>query len=108
MTTEKTDPPVDPPTGGSITMKDIRSAITDIVKELIPGQTPGTDAPKSEGTPVDIKSHVDAAIAAIKRREERDAKDKSIDEQLAELHGKTAERAPVERSRKHKFMGWGD
>jgi hypothetical protein len=114
MATDKTTtPPTDPKpdetsSGGPITMKDIRSAISEIVTGLIPTSEPKKETGESETPPVNIKEQVDAAIAVIKRREAREEKERSIDMQLSELREKTAEKAPLDRPRRHRFMGWGD
>lgn len=56
----------------------------------------------------DVTERVQAELAKIRDKEARDAKEAERDATLAELVTKTAEKAPVERRRVHKFMGWGE
>jgi hypothetical protein len=103
---------------GPITMGTIRSLITEVVTEATRGLTgsredkstkdepsrPGGAAGRTQG----VQEAVQAEIEKIKAREAAAERDKTIDEQLAALADKTAEKPPVERSRRHKLMGWGE
>lgn len=108
----------------SFTMKDLRQLVTDTVTEAVKGITSTGDATKGktddgqDGTPPRTETRVDRSstvaeavqreIQKIQQKEAREAKDKSIDEQLLKLAEATKEKPPVERRRVHKIMGWGE
>lgn len=89
--------------------KFIDERITEIVKS---GSSPRKEEPKETETKQDgvasIQEQVQAALAGIRDKEAREARERSIDEQLASLTEKTKEKPPVEQRRVHKIMGWGD
>jgi hypothetical protein len=55
-----------------------------------------------------VAALVQAEIEKIKAKETQDKRDQTIDEQLKTLTEKTTEKAPVERGKLHRFMGWGE
>lgn len=101
-----------------ITMADIRKMVTDTVTEVTKSLTPaaGKEGESEEtarpGTRAErganVAAQVQAEIDRIKAKEAQEARDKTIDEQLASLTEKTTEKAPVERGKMHRFMGWGE
>jgi hypothetical protein len=96
-----------------LTMGDIRKFVTDTVGELVKSGKevdPAKDKDTEDRTPRggDIKSEVERELAKIKSREERNKRDTELDTKIKELTEKTAEKPPVERSKVHRFMGWGD
>lgn len=108
------------PAKTGITMADIRKLVTDTVAEVTKGITTTpkegegkeTDDTARPGTRADrgasVASQVEAEIAKIKAKEAQEARDKGIDDQLAKLSEATAEKTPVERSKVHRFMKWGE
>lgn len=56
----------------------------------------------------DVAAKVQEELAKIRDKEARDTKERERDETLKSLVEKTAEKAPVERRRVHKLMGWGE
>ena len=112
---EKTDDKVP---DGPITMGTIRELVADTVKAAVSGLTSiGSDTTKpdtknsdsdTKGSGLDIAGQVQRELDKLKAREAQDAREKSIDEKLAELSEKTKEKPPVERRRVHNFMGWGE
>lgn len=86
----------------------IKEMVTDAVAALTPKKDTDTASSKPSDAPTDVAGQVQAELARLKRREERDARDKKIDDQLAELQGKTADKPPMERRKVHGFMGWGE
>jgi hypothetical protein len=99
----------------TLTLGDLRKFIQDeiggLVKSGKAGRSSEDDAHdegdgknKSKG----IADEVAREIERIKSKEAKDHRDKTIDEKLKELGEKTAEKAPVERRKVHRFMGWGE
>lgn len=109
---------------GGITMADIRKIVQDTVQEVtkdIGGakdkakdteETAHDGAEKHTQSRLDRSSAMEEAVRSeidrIKRKEAREARDKTIDEELAKLSEATKEKPPVERRRVHKIMGWGE
>lgn len=100
---------VEPTTAGTI-----RGFITEEIKRLLPtvgkSDAPSTkDAGKDESTAgsPSVQQQVQAALQALQRKEERELRDKEVDDFLAEAR-KEKEKPPVERRRIEKFMGWGE
>jgi hypothetical protein len=110
-------PPQDPPTppadpnqpsnvGGLRAL--VREVVAEIVPDVLKGQsTKDPVAPPATDQPADIKAEVQKALGIIKAKEQREARDKQIDELLAG-YKKPADTQPVERSKIHKIMGWGE
>jgi hypothetical protein len=110
----------DKPVG--ITMADIRKVILETVADATKGltgskdDTSTDDSKRDSGNPLGsrtdratgVQDLVKAEIEKIKAKEAAEARDKTIDEQLAALADKTKEQPPVERSKRHRFMGWGE
>jgi hypothetical protein len=71
-----------------------------------PTDTPKTTEKKEET--IDLDSQVQAAINRLKEDEERKTKETERDATIKALVEKTKEKAPVERRRVHKIMGWGE
>lgn len=86
----------------------IRDEIGGVADKLFPKDVgkKENDRPASDG---DIKTQVETALAALKLREKRQARDDEVDKLLEERKKPpTEEKAPIERGRFHKFMGWGE
>lgn len=116
---EKTDPKppetTPPPEGGPLKMADIRKLVQDTVKEVVGTISGGEKPPAGDPPPTDdkpvgggLRAQVEKEIQRIRDKETQETRDKTIDQQLADLAEKTKEKAPVERSRRHKIMRWGD
>jgi hypothetical protein len=112
-----TEPKGEGAPAGGIKMGDLRKMIQDTVTDVMKGVTvptkgEDTDTPKGGGTQADratsIASAVQAEIEKIRAKEKEDDDKKTIQDKLNELSAATAEKPPVERSRVHKFMGWGE
>jgi len=102
-------------TSSALTVGELRKMIKDSVQEFAGALTGGGDAkddkkPVAEGSPTGggIAAEVARQVAKIREREAREQRDKDVDERLEKLSSTVVEKAPVERSRVHKFMGWGE
>lgn len=102
---------------GKITLGDIRKLVTDTIAEAMKGvsTTEGDAQGKAQEhtlSRMDRSSTIQAAVQAeidkIKAKETEEAEKKTVQDQLAKLAEVTAEKPPVERSRTHRFMGWGE
>lgn len=102
---------------GALKVGDIRKMISDMVTEAVKAGT-STEGKAHEGaqqhteTRLDRSSSIQAAVQAeidkIKGKEAAEQKDADLQKTLTELQEKTKEKAPVERRRVHKLMGWGE
>lgn len=103
----------------ALTMGDLKKFVEDTVGSLIKsGKDVRDDAhdKASEHTAnkldrsSNIQEQVQAELAKIKEKEDRDKKESERDTLLSELQEKLKgqEKAPVERRRVHKIMGWGE
>lgn len=113
---EETNPPTNDDKGGVLSVGELRKFITETVQSVVGSVGKAHDdaqgaAQEHTQTSLDrkgaIAAEVQAEIEKLKRREARAARDKEIDDKLADLSKKT-EVHPVERSRVHRFMGWGE
>jgi hypothetical protein len=100
-----------PPEPTGIKIGDLKKLIQDTVADVVKGITPDAGG-KPDDTPAStdnssVADKVRAEIEKIRGREAEEKEKETIKTQLAELKSKT-EQAPVERSRLHKFMGWGE
>lgn len=99
-------------TGGKVTVADLRKMVADLVGEAVKVVKPESDTgSKDTGRQPDSRSvaeQVQAALAGIRDKDEREKRDRTIDQTLAELQERTKEKPPVERRRVHKIMGWGE
>lgn len=89
----------------------IREEVGNIAGSLMPGggSTKDTPAPGSQAAATsDIKSQVAEALAQLKSKEDRQARDAEVDAMLAEYKKPKEEVIPVERRRVERIMGWGD
>jgi len=104
-----TDPVVDPPKEPEkVTAGALRTWIKEEITGALAGMKIGGGEAKTDGAPtVDIKTQVGEALASLKRKEERDKRDKDIDA-LLESSKVAPQNAPVERRGVEKFMKWGD
>jgi hypothetical protein len=112
-----TDPPADDGDGKGSPLKlgDIRELVTGVVEEVLSKKDSDT-APRQAGRRVveskldrnsAIEDAVEAAVKQLKEQEERTRKESELHETVKVLKEKT-DRPPVERSKLHKFMGWGE
>lgn len=114
MAEENSKDPKDPKDDGKITAGTLRSMIREevagIAKNLIPGgsKDDGGDDNKDTGNPADIRGQVEKALTSLREREARQERDKKVDELLEKSAAPKEEKPPVERSRLHRFMGWGE
>lgn len=98
--------------GAKLTMKDIGKLVEDKIQAVVSGLN--LDAPpekeKEDTTPKggNIAEQVKQEIEKIRAHEKSEAEKESVAKQLADLAEKTKEKAPVERRRIHRLMGWGD
>lgn len=101
---------------GKLTVGDLRKMITETVQSIVGGdgeKKAETDSPKNEtsgGSPTagGIAAEVQRQVEKIRAREARQKRDEEVDGKLKELSEKVQEKTPVERSRVHRFMGWGE
>jgi len=105
-----TDPVPDPPAdadNGPITFGAIRQMIADALgkkdkeeppKPPLTGQPPATD----------LAAEVKKELAKIQDSERATNEKQTIQQQIAAITDKLAEKPPVERSRVHRLMGWGE
>lgn len=99
-------------------MGEIRALVREVFAELAPtlgGKKESESEPAKETTSrqtgKSIQDEVKAELARLREAEERQQSDADLRAQVAELKAKAdtaSERAPVERRRVHKIMGWGD
>ena len=104
-----------PPT---IRFGDLKNMMRDMVKEMIgdhdapPQRQPLRNPQRQQSGGRSVDDEVRTAVEKLekdrKSREERDARDKGFDDKISALEERTREKAPVERRRVHKIMGWGD
>lgn len=102
--------------GGKLTFGELKKMIADTVKDVVGSSTADKDDKKtsdtnSGGSSVGgggVAAEVARQVAKLKEKEERAARDKKVDDTLADLSSKVVEKKPVERGRLHKFMGWGE
>jgi hypothetical protein len=92
---------------------DLRELIVEEVKKAVGTDTKAHDeaqkaTDKGLSAKSDIASQVQEAIADIRKKEEREERDKRVESTLAELQKKVMETPPVERRKVHRFMGWGE
>lgn len=97
-----------------LTMGELGTLIAEKIKEILPtvtGKSGETQPPKStqdSGGKVDIASQVQAELAKLKAREDKQKADNDVQTRLAALEKPKEEKTPIERSRVHKLMGWGE
>jgi hypothetical protein len=58
--------------------------------------------------PRSVDDEVAAALKNIEADKERERKEQQLTADITDLKERTKEKAPVERGRLHKLMGWGD
>ena len=86
----------------------IREEIKNVADTLFKG--PGQQQQQStqdSGQPTDIKGEVARALASLAKRNKDEERDKKLDK-LLEDSATPPQKPPVERSKAHRFMGWGD
>ena len=102
------NPPAEP-TG--IKIGDLKKLITDTVAEVVKGINPTEDTGKKDDDKVDTNSSIAAKVQAeiekIRKREADESEKETMKKQIADLAA-SKEQAPVERSRMHRLMGWGE
>jgi len=100
----------------ALTLKDLKKFVEDTVTGLVKGGTNVKDSVHTEGEKnteqkfdrnSNIADEVTKQVEAIRAREAREKRDTDMDTKLADLT-KKLEVTPVERSKLHRFMGWGD
>ena len=100
-----------------LTMGDLKKLIEDTVGNLVKSGKGVTDEQHEKAADrtetklsrnSDVAEKVQEELAKIREKEARDTKERERDETLKSLVEKTAEKAPVERRRVHKLMGWGE
>lgn len=106
-----------PPESNKLNVGDLRKMVSEIVTEAVKGITTTKDdahgaaedhTQEKLDRPSTMQAAVQREIARLKEKDEKEAKDKTIDETLAKLSEATAEKPPIERRRVHRVMGWGD
>jgi len=118
MTAPAQQPPEEP---RSMRWGDLKKLINDTVSAAVSGgdrdqpqrqSLRDRTAPSQRGGNRSVDDEVRTAVEKLeadrKAREERAAKDKNYEDKIAALEERTKERAPVERRRVHKIMGWGE
>jgi hypothetical protein len=114
------DPTPDPPEVDKqdpLKLGELRSLIEDVVKKVTGSAEKTEDdaherAQKGTLNRLDressIAEQVQAELAKMNEAEKRKAKEDGLAATVKTLTEKVLERAPVERRRIHKFMGWGE
>ena len=100
-------------TAKPLTLGDLKTFIDDRITGLMktgnPKPAADGDADGAKPSRTDsIAAEVAREIEKLKVKEKKDTADALLVQQIADLQAKTAEKAPVERSRRHRFMKWGD
>jgi hypothetical protein len=111
---DPTTPPTEPD-GDKLTMGSLKKMIQDTVAEIVPGligsakpPTPAGPAPATD-VPTDIAAQVRAQVERIRKQEEKQKTEAQVLADIAALKdAKPVEKVPVQRSKLHKVMGWGD
>lgn len=107
----------DKPESTTITMGDIRKLVQETVAAVVKTGEETKDRAHEEGAKhtedkLDRSSNVadivQEEIKKLKAKDQEETDKKTIQEEIAELKKKTAEKGPVERNRRHRFMGWGE
>jgi len=102
-----------PPPSTGLKMGDLKKMIQDTVTEVVKGIT-STDPPKPDPAKdsstggSSVADRVREEIEKIRQREAADKEKEDLKTQVAELAKATQEKAPVERGKLHKLMGWGE
>lgn len=102
-----------------LTVGGIKKMITDAVAEATKGGKTPEDKTldpvhtmSGANRQASVAAQVQEELRKLHEKEEKEKqqaeRDKGIDDQLAALTEKTQEKAPVERGRVHKYMGWGE
>jgi hypothetical protein len=99
-----------------LTIGDLKKFVEDTVHNVVKG-VKTTESTAQEGAQEHtekrldrsstVQQQVEAELAKIRAKEERDKKDSEIESKLNELTTRT-EVKPVERRKVHRFMGWGE
>lgn len=99
-----------PPETSGIKMGDLTKLIKDTVAEAITGMKPTDSKPDDKVVDEDssVAAKVRAEIEKISANKKKEEKEATIDSELKDLREKTKEKAPVERTKLHKLMGWGE
>lgn len=111
---DPTTPPATDPDEGKLTMGSLKKMIQDTVAEIVPGlmdsAKPATPPPApATDVPTDIAAQVRAQVERIRKQEEKQKTEAQVLADIAALKdAKPKEKEPVQRSKLHKVMGWGD
>jgi len=101
----------------ALTLGVVRKLVADTVSAALKGveRTEGTAhaaAQQHTESRLDRSSTIQATVQAeldkLKAKEDSEKKEADLQAKLAELTEATAEKAPIERRRVHKLMGWGE
>jgi hypothetical protein len=99
--------------GGSVTFGAIRQMIEDAISKL--GGGTKTDTPKTDTTVEtgpqsrqSLAGEVERELRKMQAKEKEDQEKTGVADRLTALEEKVVEKAPVERSRVHRLMGWGE
>lgn len=93
---------------------ELKSVVEEVVKDAIDKLTGNGDKkadtsdPSQKINPATISQEVREALAEIHKGDTEQQQRESAESRLKAVEEKVAEKAPVERSRKHRIMGWGD
>lgn len=100
---------------GHVKFGDLRAVVKEVVTEVVGSfkgdgdkKDPEKQNEKPVTTPGSIKSEVQAALAEIRKGESEAEQTATTEGRIKALEDKTAEKAPVERRRVHRIMGWGE
>jgi hypothetical protein len=119
---KKAQPAKDSPTA-VMHIRDLRKMISDQVTEAMkavqstvvgtPDPTPPATDPRQAprmraGQQRNVADEVSAALDKIERDKADQEWRTGLDKDLTELKERTKEKPPVERSRLHRIMGWGE
>lgn len=99
-------------TKASITMGDLKKMVMDTVAEVTKGisEPAKKDEPKepvgndSRSVADRVREEIEKIRAAEKETEEKE----TLKKEITQLKETVKEKPPVERTRRHKLMGWGE
>lgn len=97
---------------GSLTFGQLRSLIKGVLGETNKDTEARRVGRRAVETRLDRDSmaedQIEKAVKRLKDEEDRKIKEAALEGRLKTVEERTADRPPVERSKLHKFMGWGD
>lgn len=111
-TDEKTDEkPENKPSDGGISLGDLRDLIKEEVSSIVDSLKPNTERSGSQSTEsrnFSITEEVRREVEKLRTADDANREKMGLMERLGKLEEAIGEKPPVQRTRRHKFMGWGE